>query len=466
MAHSTQRKTASGALMALATLASSRTPAQSSDPLDFVITTIAGNGEEGYDGDGVPATQSRTNWARDVAVGPDGSIYFSDHFNWRVRRIRTDGIVETVAGVGVHSYTGDGGPASEAGISRPRGLAVTPGGALFFADTWNHVIRRVDADGTIHTVCGTGEAGFNDDGRDALETQLDRPTDVAVGEDGSIYISDAQNQRIRRVKPDGVVETFAGNGEEAFSGDGGDARAAAIDSPSGISLGPAGELFITDEDNHRIRRVDADGTIRTVVGSGEGALGPDDVPPLEASLLVPRDVTVGPDGTIYVADSDNHRIAMVRPGGRFRVLAGDGTAGYTGDGGPARKARMSGPKGIAVGPDGAVYVADSGNFTVRRLAPPVPTVERFRRGDVDLSGGIAITDPIVILNALFASEVAIPCLDAADADDSGAVNITDAIYILRFQFLGTAAPPPPLAACGEDPTADELGCQVQGPCEG
>jgi sugar lactone lactonase YvrE len=432
------------------------------DPMTFSITTIAGNGEPGYDGDDRPAIESRTNWARDVAVGPDGSVYFADHYNWRVRRVRLDGIVETVAGIGEHDYTGDGGPAREAAISRPRGLTVTPGGVLYFCDTWNHVIRRVGTDGTIETVCGTGVPGWNGDGKAARETQLDRPTDVAVGADGSIYISDAQNQRIRRVRPaDGIVETAAGNGDEDFGGDGGPAASAALDSPSGIALGPDGALYIADEDNHRIRRV-KDGTIDTVVGSGAAELGGDDVAPLDAGLTTPQDVSVGPDGTLYVADTLNHRIAMVRPGGSFRVLAGDGSPGYGGDGGPAREGHLSEPKGIAVGADGAIFVADAGNFVVRRLGPAGTPAGSFRRGDVDLSGGIDISDPIIIIHALFLRTLEIPCEDAADPDDSGALNITDGIFILVFQFLGAAPPAPPFPGCGIDPTEDALGCARSG----
>lgn len=431
------------------------------DPTEYVIETIAGRpGLAGYNGDEVDALQALTNRPREIFVAPDGSVIFSDEENARIRKLRTDGVVETIAGTGVEGAWGDGGPAKEAAISKARGVTVAADGTIYFADTWNHCIRKISPEGTIDRVCGTGAEGYNGDGILALQTAINRPNDVALGPDGLLYFCDLRNHRIRRIRENGRVETVAGNGEESFSGDGGPAIQAALNSPSGIAFGPDGSLYIADEDNHRIRRVSG-GTIVTVVGLGQTGLGADDVPPLEARMDHPRDVAVGADGTIFITDTINHRIAMVRPGGRFRVLAGNGVAAFSGDGGPAPQARLNEPRGVAVDSKGIVFVCDTGNHAIRKISLPGADEEMFLRGDADLTGDLAINDPVLILNYLFASGYTLACLDAADADDGGTVNITDAIYVLRFLFLGDSAPPEPYPGCGPDSaTTDELDCAV------
>jgi sugar lactone lactonase YvrE len=439
--------------------------ASTQDPSEYKIETIAGTpGVAGYNGDEVGALTALTNQPREVSVAPDGSIVFSDEGNARIRKLRTDGFVETIAGTGIEGYTGDGGPAKVAAISKARGVTVAQDGTVYFADTWNHVLRRISPGGTIDRVCGTGTEGYNGDGLPALDTAIARPNDVALGSDGLLYFCDLKNHRIRRIRSDGRVETVAGSGEESFGGDGGLAIQAALNSPSGIAFGPDGALYIADEDNNRIRRV-AGGTIATVVGQGQTGLGADDVPPLQARLDHPRDVAVAPDGTVFLTDTANHRVAMVRPGGNFRILAGSGVAAYSGDGVPAPQALLNEPKGVAVDAKGSVYVCDTVNHVVRRIFVPGSGGETFLRGDADLTGDLAINDPMLILNYLFASGYSLACLDAADADDAGSVNITDAIYILRFLFLGDKAPPAPYPTCGPDSEApDTLDCAVGDAC--
>lgn len=432
------------------------------EPAEYDIATVVGTGAPGFNGDGLPGPQTRTRPAREIAVGPDGSVYFSDEDNARLRRLRLDGTVETIAGTGVEAYSGDGGPAVDADISRARGLEVLDDGTIIFADAWNHVLRRIGPDGTIETICGTGVAGFNGDGLPALETEIERPNDVAVGPDGLVYFTDGRNHRIRRIGADGLVTTLAGTGEETYGGDGGPAIEARLDSPSGIDFGPDGALYVADEDNHRVRRI-VGGTIETVVGRGEAEAGLDDVPPLEASLSGPRDLAFGPDGTLYIADTDNHRVAMVRPGGHFRVLAGSGAAGYVGDGGPAPLALLDAPKGITVGADGTVYVGDTGNWVIRAIAPRL-VGERFRRGDSDVDGRLTIGDAVGVLHALFILPDELPCEDAADANDDGTLNITDPVLVLRFLFLGDVPPAAPYPDCGPDPADDELDCAIGNAC--
>jgi sugar lactone lactonase YvrE len=431
------------------------------DPTEYTIETVVGTGVAGFNGDGRPGTETQTNPAREVCYAPDGCVYFADEESFRVRKLRPDGVVEAVAGNGTEGYSGDGGPATAAQISKPRGIAVDEDGNVYFADAWNQAIRRVDPDGIIDTVVGTGVEGYNGDGLPPRNTQINRPNDVAIGPDGLLYFS-GRNHRIRRVNEQNRVETVAGNGEEAYGGDFGPATSASLNSPSGITFTSEGVLIIADEDNHRIREV-RDGIIRTIVGTGEAAMGGDNIPPLQARFRNPRDVTVGPDDTIYIADTENHRIGMVRPGENFRVLAGNGSAAYSGDGGPSRLARLNEPKGVTVSPDGVVYVGDTGNFVVRAILPPT-VGERFIRGDVDVDGRLTIGDPVYILNWLFGT-LSMSCEDAADVDDLGSINITDPIVILRYLFMGDAPPAAPFPECGPDPTpGDPFGCDVGDAC--
>jgi RHS repeat-associated protein len=338
----------------------------------YSITTVAGNGEYGYNGDGIPATQARLYGPSRVAVGPDGSLYIADGGNHRIRRVGPDGIITTVAGNGEQGYNGDGIPATQARLSHPFGVAVGPDGSLYIADLWNNRIRRVGPDGIITTVAGTGEWGYNGDGIPATQARLSRPFGVAVGPDGSLYIADWNNHRIRRVGPDGIITTVAGNGEWGYNGDGIPATQAQLSYPYSVPVGPDGSLYIADWNNHRIRRVGPDGIITTVAGNGEYGYSGDGIPATQARLSTPADVEVGPDGSLYIADLWDHRIRRVGPDGIIKTVAGNGEQGYNGDGIPATQAKLNTPSGVAVGPDGSLYIADWNNHRIRRLKAELP----------------------------------------------------------------------------------------------
>jgi YD repeat-containing protein len=288
---------------------------------NIIITTVAGNGFGGHSGDGGAATQARFNFPHGVAVGPDGSIYIADASNNRIRRVGPDGIITTVAGNGNGDHSGDGGPATQASLNLPYGVAVGPDGSIYIADANNNRIRRVEPDGNITTVAGKGFcntlviACFSGDGGPATQASLNFPYGVAVGPDGSIYIADTSNNRIRRVGPDGIITTVAGGGNGSI-GDGGPATQASIGRPGSVAVGPDGSIYVADGGS-RIRRVGPDDFITTVAGNGIPGYGGDGGPPTQAQLFSPYGVAVGPDGGIYIADATNNRIrrvASVLPG--------------------------------------------------------------------------------------------------------------------------------------------------------
>ena len=352
------------------------------------IETVAGDGRYGgagtYDDDGYflgdyvgPATGASLESPVSVTIGPDGSIYIADDANYRIRRTGPDGIITTVAGIDSDGYSGDGGPATSASIGFPGGVAAGYDGSIYISDWLNNRIRRVGPDGIMATVAGNGNSGYSGDGGPATSASISFPRGVAVGSDGNIYISDSGNNRIRRVNPDGIISTVAGNGIRGYSGDGGPATSASLLSPDGVAIGPDGSIYINDGGNNRIRRVGPDGVIATVAGngnhvyfwgdftycgySGDGGLA------TSTPLCGPTGVAVGPDGSVYIADMSS-RIHRVRPDGIITSVAGNGSNSYGGDGGPAANALLYYPYGIAVAPDNSLVIADSANGRIRRVA--------------------------------------------------------------------------------------------------
>lgn len=290
------------------------------------------------------------------------------------------GTVATVAGTSPSGFSGDGGPASEAQMNEPRMVSFDPEGNAYIADTFNQLIRKVDLNGTITTVAGTftgfvprDEAdcvpNFSGDGGPATEATLSCPHSVAVDGVGVIYIADSANHAIRKVTPDGIITTVAGQGGEAGdSGDGGPATAARIQGPKGIVLDARGHLLIADSGNDRIKQLDlATGIITTVAGTGKAGSSGDGGPATAATLSEPRTIAVAPDGSVLIAEPKAHRVRRVDPGGTIDTLAGTGSRGFSGDGGPADAARLDMPRGVAVDGAGDVFIADSMNQRIRRV---------------------------------------------------------------------------------------------------
>ncbi len=302
--------------------------------------------------------------------------------------------IETVAGTGRSGFTGDGGPADQARLRRPAGVAADGVGNLFIADSLNHRIRRVNPAGTITTVAGSGRDGFNGggfggDGGPADQSQLDSPSGVAVDGAGNLFIADSLNHRIRRVDPAGTITTVAGTGEEGSSGDGGPADQARLDSPSGVAVDSAGNLFIVDG-NYRIRRVDPTGIIITSAGGRGFGFSGDGGPADQARLAFPSGVAVDATGNLFIADAGNDRIRRVDPLGTITTVAGTQERGFGGDGGPPDQARLAFPSGVAVDGAGNLYIADWGNAVIRVLTPAVDFAH--------FANGASTTSDLVLVN--------------------------------------------------------------------
>ncbi|MBM4085909.1 MAG: hypothetical protein FJ272_14070 [Planctomycetes bacterium] len=335
---------------------------------DATIATVAGNGTAGYSGNGGLAARAQLNMPRDMALGEDGSLYIADTDNCCIRKVSPDGIISTVVGAPMRrGYSGDGGPAAHAQLNRPRDVEVGTDGGLCIADTDNHCVRKTTPDGVIQTLAGLGASGYSGDDGPATRAQLAWPQDVAVGTDGSLYIADVGNHRIRKVDSEGMICTVAGTGVCGYGGDGGPATRAQLARPRGVSVGTDGCLYIGDTENHRVRKVGPDGTISTIAGKGAQGYNGDGDRATHAQLAWPRGVVMDAAGCLFIADCGNSVIRKVTPDGLITTVAGTGAEGYSGDGGPAARAQLADPHGIAVGADGSLYIGEPRNHCIRKV---------------------------------------------------------------------------------------------------
>jgi len=339
-----------------------------------VINTLAGTGDEGFGGDDGPAAAAQLGSPAGLAVDRAGNLLIADPYSSRIRKVNPDGMITTVAGNGTFGFSGDGGPATSAQLGGARGVAVDADGNLFIADFNNNRIRKVTAAGLITTVAGTGSAfpfsgGFSGDGGPAAAAQLNLPQGVAV-DGGNLLIADSSNQRIRKINLARVITTVAGNGAlTGFSGDFGLATAAELNGPWDVVADAEGDLFIADEFNHRIRKVTADGIITTVAGNGAFGFSGDGGLATAARLSSPRGLALDAKGSLFFADQGNGRIRKMNTEGVITTVAGTATAGFSGDGGPASAARLNIPNDVAVDGAGNLFIADSGNNTIRKVTP-------------------------------------------------------------------------------------------------
>ena len=326
------------------------------------IDTIAGTGKPGHSGDGGPASEARLSFPSGVAVDHAGNLYIADFFSQRIRRVDTEETITTVAGIGEPGYGGDDGPAVEARLSFPSGVAADHAGNLYVTDTGNHRVRRIDTTGTITTIAGTGEPGYDWDGP-AVEAQLVNPKGIAVDGSGNLYFAGYLNFEVRRVDASGTMSSVAGSSEPCDS-PGGECR---LSRDRGIAVAEAGSVYIANIDNHYVRRVDASGTVSVIAGTREPGYGGDGGPATEAQLNSPLGLAVDHAGNLYIADTGNHRIRRVDVSGTITTIAGTGEPGYGGDGGSAAEAQLASPIAVAVDGSGTLYVADLGNYRIRVL---------------------------------------------------------------------------------------------------
>jgi DNA-binding beta-propeller fold protein YncE len=339
---------------------------------DRIISTAVGTGEKGFAGDGGPASAALLNGPFDIAFDAAGNMVFSDTFNNRIRRVdaRT-GIISTIAGNGEKGYAGDGGPATAAALAEPYGVVVDRAGNVYTADRLNGRVRRIDpATGIITTVAGTGEGGFSGDGGPAARAGLAEPNGLAFDpEERYLYIADVADHRVRVVDlATGLIATFAGTGAAEHGGDRGPAREAGVFGARAVKVAPDGTVYILERQGSSLRAVDpATGRISTIAGTtGRGYSG-DGGPALAAVFDAPKEMALDRDGSIIIVDTENHAIRRIeRTTGIVTTIAG-GRKGPEGDGGPATAAGLDRPHGAVVGPDGAIYIGDTNNHRVRKV---------------------------------------------------------------------------------------------------
>ena len=290
--------------------------------------------------------------------------------------------IKTVAGTGVRGFAGDGGPAAKGQLNDPFGIIRGPDQALWFCEYGGQRIRKIEPNGTLRTVVGSGLTGYAGDGGPALQASLNKPHEIRFDAAGNLYIADMVNNAIRRVDArTQIITTFAGTGKPGYSGDGGPANAAQLKQPHSIQFDPAGDLYICDIGNHVIRKVDMKtGRISTFAGTGKPGPTPDGSPIVGTPLNGPRSLDFDASGNLWLATREGNQVFMFDlKAGVIRHKAGTGKKGFSGNGGPAREATLSGPKGIAVGPDGNVWLADTESHSVRRI--------NIKSGQLELMAG-------------------------------------------------------------------------------
>lgn len=338
----------------------------------FIIVAFAGTGTAGFSGDGGPALNARFNNPRGMAFDAAGNLYIADTSNHRIRKVdKVTKSVTTVAGAN-QGFSGDGGLAVNARLDSPEGVTVDQAGNIYIADTGNCRIRKIDAaTSVITTYAGTGNCNYSGDGGLATNARLDTPRDVIPDNSGNLYIADTSNCRIRKVDGvTGIITTYAGTGTCGLNGDGGPATNARLNSPRGLAFDPAGNLYVADRSNHRIRKIDkVTGIIATVAGTSQGFSG-DGGLAINARLNRPEGVAVNPSGMIYIADTRNNRIRKVDSiTGIITTYAGNGAQGNSGDGGPPTDAQLNRSSRVIAydDVDGHILISDTNNNRVREV---------------------------------------------------------------------------------------------------
>ena len=333
-----------------------------------IITTIAGNGT-GFGGDGGPATAALMNQSPHCVIDPAGNVYITDYNNNRIRKVDPSGIISTIAGTGVAGYSGDGGAATAAKLNHPNLITLDVAGNIYFGDEYNYVIRKISTTGVISRAAGNGTYGYSGDGGPATNAKLGNAVGVTVAPSGDLMIADYANQRVRMVNiSSGIITTVAGTGIAGFTGDGGSATAARIYQPVCVTFDAAGNYYIVDQLNNRIRKVTPAGIITTVVGSGStfGYSG-DGNPATNAVLHYPAEAIFDSYGNLYIADSYNNVIRKVNTSGIISTFAGTGVYGFGGDGGPAISALFRQCAGITIDGVGNIYIGDFFNSRIRKI---------------------------------------------------------------------------------------------------
>lgn len=337
---------------------------------DWMITTFAGTGVQGSTGDGGPATSAQVNDPYGVVRGPDGAIWFCEHAGHRIRRIAPDGTITTIAGTGKKGYTGDGGPALAATFNLPHELRFDAAGNIFIADMANQVIRRIDArTGLITTVAGTGRKGYTGDGGPAAQAALNSPHSIQFGPDGTLYICDVANHVIRVVDPrSGLIRTFAGTGRPGPTPAGSPIAGTPLNNPRSLDVDRDGNLWLVTREGNQVLKFDLQaGVIRHIAGTGEAGFTGNGGPAKLATLSGPKGIALDAAGNAWLADTESHTVRMIdAKSGTIELIAGTGAKGDGPEGDP-RTCAMNRLHGVFVDADGAVFIGDSEAHRIRVL---------------------------------------------------------------------------------------------------
>ena len=367
------------------------------------IQTVAGDGYLNAVGDFGTATNAVLYQPSGVSLDTQGNLYIADTGTQRVRHVMPGGTITTIAGTGTAASSTNNISSVMATLNFPMGVAVDASGNLIISDTQNQRVRQVTA-GIIQTVAGTGVAGMGSANQLASQTQLNSPRSTCLATSGTLYVADTGNQRVLSISKAALITVAAGNGMAGWSGDGEVAWLAQLNQPSACALDSAGDLFIADTGNNRIRKVSPTGIISTVVGTGAAGSAGDEGPATAALLNSPRGIALDGNGNIFIGDTGNNRIREVTADGVIHTIAGQSAAGFAGDGGPGTAAQLNGPAGILLDGSGNLYVADSGNNRVRELVPDSSASNVTLPGDLtvvnaatQVSGSVAPGEMVAIL---------------------------------------------------------------------
>lgn len=333
------------------------------------VLNLAGNGRSGNTGDGGPAKEAQVGGPFGLVLGPDGALYVCEIANHSIRRIDMQTKkISTVAGSGKPGYAGDGGDATKASCFEPYEVRFDAQGNMYFVEMKNHLVRRVDATtNLIATVAGTGKPGFSGDGGLATHAELKQPHSIAIPGDGSLYIADIGNHRIRRVNLEsGIIDTMSGTGTKGDTPDGAPLRGTPLSGPRALDASSPREMYLALREGHAVYRIDLKQQRLTHL-SGDGTPGyrGDGQPAIHGRFNGPKGISVGPGGDVYIADTENHVIRVLRRvSGKLETLVGDGTRGDGPEGDP-RRCRLAQPHGVFAAPDGRVFIGDSSNHRIR-----------------------------------------------------------------------------------------------------
>ncbi len=327
-----------------------------------IITTVAGTGSSGFYGEGIPATDANIMGVRGVALDKFGNLYIVDAANFRIRKISSDGIITTVAGNGSSVFSGDGGMATDAGLT-PFNVTLDDDGNLYVSG--NNRVRKITTSGIISTIAGTGEHSYNGDNIPATAAKIWGPEGLVFDKNGNLYIADVGNSRVRKVSTSGIITTIAGTGIEGYNGDNILAVDAQLNKPSALVFDNFKRLYIGDQVNYRIRRVNKDGIITTIAGVGTAGYTGDNGLATDAKLRSTRSIAIDKYSNVFFSDATYHCIRRIDQSGIISTIAGTGIVGFSGDGGNAILARINSPHGLAIDEIGGLYIADFGNKRIR-----------------------------------------------------------------------------------------------------